>query len=137
MTAPLDDWLEPKLEEVSDELAAAVRACVDRLPARDAEGSVSETLARAALLEFDRLVSGAQGRKNAVRLLAADATLTYAFEAAAELDEDLEALVHTVGLRGALGQRVDELLEAPGEGVSPGAASHDPDGPDSPERSPN
>lgn len=100
------EWLRPRLGDgVPPDLAEAVRACV-----RDAEADpgtpVPELLARAAVSELDRLGDRPGDRETAVRLLAADAALTYAFEAAAETGADVPAFADRVGLRGLIGERL-------------------------------
>ncbi len=75
-------------------------------------GSVPDTLAWLAVRELDRVGDAPQDREAAVRLLAADACLTWAFEAAAERDEDLEGLADRSGLRGRIGR----LLGRGGDG---------------------
>jgi len=67
--------LPPSTVERDDELSAVVRACVDAAEA---------TLVRV-------LVDGAVARAAALDLLAADALVTYAFEAASERPDDLPA----------------------------------------------
>lgn len=110
------EWLEPRLAGVPPELAEAVRACLERISSVVSPGwSVPETLGHAAVDAFHQVLAGSQGREAAVRLLAADASLTYAFEAAAELGEDLEGLADRIGLRGRLGLGLSRL--------APGAAS--------------
>lgn len=137
---PVLSWLEPRLEEVPDELARAVRDAVRRgLEALEAasgsaaEGSVTpaeapeamphgfepgraapeplpdtssvpDTLAWIAVRELDRVADAPRDQDAAVRLLAADASLTWAFEAAAELDEELEGLADRSGLHGRIGR---------------------------------
>lgn len=119
-------WLDPRLEGVPPALAAAVRDCVRRSAADvAAEGApeadsgrpdgVPDRLARAAIEEFERVVDddgGPTGRDAALRLLAADASLTYAFEAAADLGDDLLALSDRVGLRGRIGRELRERVGA-------------------------
>lgn len=100
-------WLEPRLERVPRELAERVRSVVTRA----GDGPVPDLLASAAVDELERLAGASQDRDAAVRLLAADAVLTWAFEAAAELDADVPALADATGLRG----RIGELLRARGE----------------------
>lgn len=102
------EWLRPRLRDVPDDLAAAVRDCVRSVEADDASG-VPDLLARAATAELDRLIERPAGRATAVRLLAADAALTYAFEAAADLGADVPGLADRVGLRGRIGRRLAEL----------------------------
>lgn len=111
-------WLEPRFRSVPTDLAAAVRAAVDReLEARvaaSAEGAdpagsavpVAGVLARAALRELDR-VTEMEGREAALALLAADAALTYSFEAALDDGSAPTDLAAAVGLRGALGRRLN------------------------------
>lgn len=66
--------------------------------------SVPDTLAWIAVRELDRVADAPRDREAALRLLAADASLTWAFEAAAELDEELEGLADRSGLRGRIGR---------------------------------
>jgi hypothetical protein len=106
MTAALE-WLEIRLGEVPDELDQAIRAVVAGHPQRQDEG-VGQALARAALAELDSVVTREPTRAVALSLLAADATLTYAFEAAAELGEDARALADRVGPFGLLGGRLSQ-----------------------------
>lgn len=116
----LREWLDPRLEAAPPELAAAIRELV-----RDAEGraggdgkrdgdasTIPGRLAAAALCGFDAVSGGAHAvdprppRGAALRLLAADAALTYAFEAAADLGGDVVGLAVRLGPRGALGARL-------------------------------
>ena len=106
MTTVLE-WLEPRLSVVPDELDRAIRGVVARQAQREEEGA-GEVLARAALAELDSVVTREPTRAVALSLLAADATLTYAFEAAAGLGEDARALADQVGPRGLLGGRLSE-----------------------------
>lgn len=69
-------------------------------------GPVAGVLARAALRELDR-VTEMEGREAALALLAADAALTYSFEAALDDGSSPTDLAGAVGLRGALGRRLD------------------------------
>lgn len=105
-------WLEPRLRDVSAELADAVRLCLERASREPPAESAAALLSRAALEEFDRVLELPQDRTAAVRLLAADASLTYAFEAAAELGDDVTALADRIGTRGRLGRRVRKLASA-------------------------
>lgn len=133
---PVRSWLEPRLREVPPDLAAAVRGAVDRVLAAGAEtgdpgpdagagdprdegrpvgwdgsdradsiGPVAGVLVRAAVGELDR-VAGMQGRRAALALLAADASLTYAFEAAVDDGTDPMLLAELTGPRGAIGRRL-------------------------------
>lgn len=109
-------WLEPRLGTAPQELAAAIRSCVDRSGAPP-DASVPDALAAAAVTALDRVMAGPQSREAALRLLAADAVLTYAFEAAAELGMDLGALADRLGPTGSLGRRLTEV--AAGESDEP------------------
>lgn len=99
-------WLRERLEEVPPELARAVRGLLD------ASGRLTPPgLASAAIAAFDRLADRGADRGAALELLAADALLTYAFEAAAEPGLGGRAvaamtLAREVGVRGALGVRL-------------------------------
>ena len=104
------DWLEARLSEVPGELDQAIRAVVARQPQHEDEGA-GEALARAALAELDSVVTREPTRAVALSLLAADATLTYAFEAAAGLGEDARTLADQVGPGGLLGGRLSETGE--------------------------
>lgn len=107
-------WLAPRLERVPDELAERVRRVVR---ATD-PGPVPERLASAAVDELARLAEAPQDRDAAVRLLAADATLTWAFESAAELGADVPALADATGMRGRIGDLLRAREPVPGEGAS-------------------
>lgn len=120
-------WLEPRLEEVPAELADAVRACVRRVGEDAGSDGVAGLLAEAAVAEFDRVLELPQSRENAVRLLAADASLTYAFEATADLGEDPVALSDAAGIRGRIGERLERL--AAGAGQEPPLAGEAGTGP--------
>lgn len=75
----LQRWLEARLADVPPELAEAVRTRV-----RDSTLGGEEGLVTAALRGFDDVIEGVGRRSSALELLAADALLTYAFEAAAD-----------------------------------------------------
>lgn len=104
-------WLEPRLKDVPEELSAEIERCV-RAAAPDGPGDdiVVETLTAGALTALDGIVASPQTRDSAARLLAADACLTYAFEAAADRRGDVSALAERLGLRGELGARLDAAL---------------------------
>ena len=51
-------------------------------------------------------MEGLGRRDSALRLLSADAALTFAFEAAADLRGDVRALCHNLGPRGEFGRRL-------------------------------
>lgn len=102
-------WLEPRLGRVPDELAERVRALVGRA----GPGPVPDRLAGAAVEELERLADAPQDREAAIRLLAADAALTWAFEAAAELGGDVPGLTDATGLRGRIGRLLRERASGP------------------------
>lgn len=93
------DWLRAR---VPDAPAALQEAMLAALPAR-AE-SIPDALAEGALELYRRVLRGSGGREDALPLLAADALLTHAFQAQAELDPaGLAALAERWGARGRLG----------------------------------
>jgi len=105
----IGNWLEPRLAGAPAELADAVRGLVREVdPVSDGVGpSVPEILAAAALRGFDGVLGpGDPPRETALRLLAADAALTYAFEAAATLGTDVGGLALRLGPHGELGRRL-------------------------------
>lgn len=106
------DWLERKLENVTGELAAAVRSCMAHAPPTS---DMPTRLAAAALAALGRVAGERGDRDVALELLAADAGLTYAFEAAAELEADVLALADRLGIRGELGRRLAEAVGASGK----------------------
>lgn len=108
-------WVEARLGDVHPELAEAVRRCVGEVRVTESATSVAEALADAAAAELESVARGAQDRAAAVRLLAADAVLTYAFEAVAEEGGDPAALAERVGPRGTLGRALAEAARTAGE----------------------
>lgn len=104
-------WLEARLRSAPPELADEVRALV-REAAEDGAveplggGAIADLLATAGLLGIDEVVATRSGRESALRLLAADAALTCAFEAAAETGGDVGRLCAAIGPEGALGRRL-------------------------------
>ncbi len=104
-------WLEARLRSAPPELADEVRALV-REAAEDGAveplggGAIADLLATAGLLGIDEVVATRSGRESALRLLAADAALTCAFEAAAETGGDVARLCAAIGPEGALGRRL-------------------------------
>lgn len=100
-------WLEPRLREAPPRLADAVRECLERAAPEEEPRALSGWLAHAALEEFGRVEAGRSGdREQALRLLAADASLTFAFEAAAERGEELGRLADEWGPSGRLGREL-------------------------------
>lgn len=109
----LDGWLEPRLAEAPPELADAIRQLVRERDEGDAD--IAARLAAAALRGFDDVLTETatdlRSRRAALRLLAADASLTYAFEAAADLDVDVVDLADRLGPCGLLGTMLDAAAE--------------------------
>ncbi|MEE8487232.1 MAG: hypothetical protein V3S56_03610 [Gemmatimonadota bacterium] len=116
-------WLEPRLAGAPHELAEAVRGLVSEVDL-DADNSglgVPETLAAAAMLGFEGVLEQPDPkRKDALRLLAADAALTYAFEAAASFGQDVDQLALRIGAGGDLGRGIEQGddVRPPGGGDS-------------------
>jgi hypothetical protein len=115
----LSEWLAPRLEAAPTELAAAIRELLreaqHRGDAGEEDGDASTIpgrLGSAALWGLDAVSCGddpvdrRSPHGTALRLLAADAALTYAFEAAADLGGDVVGLAVRLGPRGALGARL-------------------------------
>ena len=91
-------WLRARTADAPPELLDAMLA-----PLCD-DGEVPESLASGAMTLFERVLGGSGGRQDALPLLAADALLTHALEAQAELDPDgLRAFVERWGAAGRLG----------------------------------
>ncbi len=122
VTDEVERWLEPRLAEVPPALAAAVRKCVADMSRPVEPEEIPDFLAEAALRELDDVLGTPQGRKGALRLLAADAILTYAFEAATVLGTDARALADRMGLNGEIGQRLQTVRTGP-EPVPPTSSS--------------
>lgn len=97
-------WLKPRMMEAPPELAADILRLLDATPEADFSDPVI-ALATAALAGLEQVADGTGDRGEALRLLAADAALTYAFEAAAEAGRSAE-LAARVGLDGELGRRL-------------------------------
>lgn len=111
---PIDDprvWLESRLGDVPAELAGAMRAALGAAM-RELTGTTADILADAALAELDSVLASAEhDRRTALKLLSADALLTYAFEAAADpavggSAAHAERLAERIGPRGELGGRI-------------------------------
>ncbi|WP_419940839.1 hypothetical protein [Candidatus Palauibacter sp.] len=111
----LETWLQARLREAPLELADAIRSLVVGVPSDDEEGLVS-----VALDALETVANGAGTRGSAINLLAADAILTYAFEAAAEPGLGGSAaralrLARRIGPRGVIGERFHTRAEARGD----------------------
>lgn len=97
-------WLRARLPDAPSELLEAMAAA---LPP-EGGGSVADALAAAALSLYAGLLHGSGGREDALPLLAADALLTHALEAQAEVDADgVAGLAARWGGAGALGRLAD------------------------------
>ena len=92
-------WLEDRLGQAPRDL---LETMVSALPGT--EPSVADELGRAAILLYARVAAGSGEREDALPLLAADALLTHAFEAAAENggENEVEAIAGRWGVSGAL-----------------------------------
>lgn len=112
------EWLESRLGGAPPELAEAVRRLVGEVVAdpRMDESHVPDVLAAAALRGLDGVLEqGEPAREAALQLLAADASLTYAFEAAASIGANVEELAVRIGPSGELGRRLGDENVASGE----------------------
>lgn len=85
------DWLDSRSAEVPPRLAAAVRDALGPELAAEARLAPEHCLAAAERIVAALLQREDAGRDTALALLAADALVTYAFEAAAEEPESLVA----------------------------------------------
>lgn len=95
-------WLRQRLPSAPEELLDAM---LQALPAGDVP--VPEALAEGAARLYRRVVAGSGGREDALPLLAADALLTHAFQAQAELDpEGVETLAERWGAAGRMRELV-------------------------------
>ncbi|MDQ3309057.1 MAG: hypothetical protein M3497_02940 [Gemmatimonadota bacterium] len=97
---PAEAWLR---ERLADAPPVLLDAMVAALPYH-AE-SLPDALAGAALALYQQVLDGAGGREDALPLLAADALMTHAFEAQAELDTGgVARLAACWGAHGRLGE---------------------------------
>lgn len=93
----LSDWLDRRRPRPPAELERALRGGGDG--SEDAGSGVLETLARRARVRLERaLVRPGRVRESAFELLAADALVTYACEAAAESPDAEAALVRLLAV---------------------------------------
>ena len=117
----LAEWIEPRLHGAPPELAVAIRslleASVERSGATASHSGIPDGLVAAAIDGFDGVLEPLaplpRSREVALRLLAADALLTFAFEAAADLDTGVDELAERIGPGGTFGAL---LLAAADEG---------------------
>jgi hypothetical protein len=103
-TDPTRAWLATRLQDSPPELALAIRRLLECAPSLNLDDPPS-ALACVAVTALEEVAGGAGNRSEALRLLAADATLTYAFEAAAEAGTVAE-LAARFGVQGELGRRL-------------------------------
>jgi hypothetical protein len=97
---PAERWLRERLEGSPSHLLACM---ADALPAEAA--SIPDALAAGAIELYRQVLGGRCGREDALPLLAADALLTHAFEAQAELEPSgVPALAARWGAGGRLGE---------------------------------
>ena len=106
-------WLEPRMVDAPPELAADILRLVETTPDLDLSDPVA-ALAAAGLAGLEQVADGTGERDEALRLLAADAALTYAFEAAAEVGRSAE-LAKQVGLDGEVGRRLSREIRSPAD----------------------
>lgn len=119
MVTDVARWLDARNPAMPEELRRAVDAALDREgfaagarePVASGTGTTAERLAAAGLAALERSIGQAAGarsdRDGATDLLAADALLTYACEAAAEEGpEALDRLTQSLDFR-----RFEALLE--------------------------
>ncbi len=92
--ASVRSWLQSRQPAPPAELAAKLAQCVDAAPeAVLAGGSVAEVMGALGTWLLDSVVEGRRtGHDTALDLLAADAFVTYAFEAASEEAADVAVL---------------------------------------------
>jgi hypothetical protein len=86
------DWLSSRGSDAPPELTACVRALITARPDWERLGRADAFLLAAESLLRRVLTGGAVARANALDLLAADACVTWAFEAAAEEPRTVAAL---------------------------------------------
>jgi hypothetical protein len=99
---PAERWLRERLEGSPPHLLARMAG---GLPAESA--SIPDALAAGAIELYRQVLRGRCGREDALPLLAADALLTHAFEAQAELEPTgVPALAARWGAGGRLGELV-------------------------------
>ena len=103
------NWLAKRLADAPPELAADVRALVHGVAGDETDQSgegVPTLLVRASLAGLEEVIDGLGRRDSALRLLSADAALTFAFEAMADLGGDVEELCQRLGPGGEFGRRL-------------------------------
>ncbi|HEX5520123.1 MAG TPA: hypothetical protein VFX29_00445 [Longimicrobiaceae bacterium] len=87
MSAAAERWLRERLPGAPPRLLEAMAAAVAEASGPEADAAaVPDALAEAALRLYREVLGGTGGRDDALPLLAADALLTHALQAQAELD---------------------------------------------------
>jgi hypothetical protein len=86
MSKSAEAWLDARAVDAPASLRARMSRALAHSP--DVSDSLPQALAEAALAELERVLAQPSERAAAFDLLAADALLTYAFEAAAEQGGD-------------------------------------------------
>ena len=109
-------WLESRLGDVPPDLAEAMRDAIGHVDI-GAKSTPAEALAEVSVAELCSVTEAEQNRGAALRLLAADALLTYAFEAAVDPDMGgdaaaAERLAEQIGPWGSLGERIGSTAPA-------------------------
>jgi hypothetical protein len=93
-------WLRSRVPGAPAQLLTTM---ISALP--ETADSLPDALAAASVRLYAQVVDGAGGREDALPLLAADALLTHAFQAQAEIDASgLAALADRWSARGRLGE---------------------------------
>jgi len=96
-----EDWLRARVPNAPAHL---LKTMIGALPGSE-DAPVPDVLAAAAVRLYSGVVEGTGGREDALPLLAADALLTHAFQAQAELDASgLADFADRWSDRGKLGQ---------------------------------
>jgi hypothetical protein len=97
-----ETWLRARVPSAPAHL---LKTMIDALPST--ADSLPDALAEASVRLYEEVVGGTGGREDALPLLAADALLTHAFQAQAEIDVGgLAALADRWSARGRLGEIV-------------------------------
>ena len=95
------DWLREHAADAPQHLRTAMVEALEP----ETTAPIPEALVDGALRVYAQVLSGAGGREDAFPLLVADALLTHAFEAQAELDpEGVSELARRAGGAGRLGR---------------------------------
>ena len=105
-------WLRDHAGDAPPALLAAMAAALSADDGDDEHG-VPDALAAGALRLYRALLDGTGGREDALPLLAADALLTHALQAEAELDPaGVDAFARRWGAAGALSLLSDQVPRA-------------------------